>query len=115
MAYPLRCFAYPWGYAYPRLGTTELDRFKRKRSTIFFVKCSRFFVTIEITIGYFRAGGGEQNLLKLMPAVILADYMKKSGKNLLLNFFGTYFILTVINFYQCSPLRVSQPNLTYVS
>ncbi len=28
----------------------------------------------------FRVGGGEQNLLKLMPAVILADYMKKSGK-----------------------------------
>jgi CD109 antigen len=24
-------------------------------------------------------GGGEQNLLKLLPAVILADYMKKSG------------------------------------
>jgi hypothetical protein len=24
-------------------------------------------------------GGGEQNLLKIFPAAILADYMKKSG------------------------------------
>ena len=25
-------------------------------------------------------GGGEQNLLNLLPAIVLADYMKKTGK-----------------------------------
>ena len=39
LAYPLRFFMYPWGYAYPRLGTAALEHVKYNYFGIFNYKC----------------------------------------------------------------------------